>query len=370
MLGSTMEPVTHMLTGACLARAGFNRRARYAVLAMTLAAEAPDLDVFYQFGGPLRAFQHHRGWTHSLLGLPLEAAVVVGAVALFHFGSERWKRRPGAKQKRHLHHEKAPLRWFELWLFSLLALLSHIFLDWTNNYGVRPFAPFNPHWYEGSFVFIFEPVIFALLVAGLVLPWVFSLTDSEVGVRSKPFRGRGLAIAALVGVVAVWGYRWLQHDKAEEIARTTEYQDRAPILKMTLSAYPINPYRWYAVVETPAYFQTGVVDTRTGEMETTPQDLFWKPQTTLATLAAKRSWLGHIYLDWSQYPLVVDEGPAALDGPDAALHKVTFRDLRFMFDNVIYDGRQKPVLTGTAYVNADNKVVRIEMDHKEQKGSE
>ena len=37
-----MEPVTHVLTGACLARAcGFNRKARYATLAMAIAAEIP-----------------------------------------------------------------------------------------------------------------------------------------------------------------------------------------------------------------------------------------------------------------------------------------------------------------------------------------
>ena len=26
----------------------------------------------------------------------------------------------------------------------MVALLSHLLLDWTNNYGVRPFFPFNP----------------------------------------------------------------------------------------------------------------------------------------------------------------------------------------------------------------------------------
>ncbi|MDP9038654.1 MAG: metal-dependent hydrolase, partial [Acidobacteriota bacterium] len=75
-----MEPVTHLLTGACLARAGFNRRAAYATLAMTLAAEMPDLDVLWGVRGPVAAFEHHRGITHTLLGLPFEAAVLVGAV--------------------------------------------------------------------------------------------------------------------------------------------------------------------------------------------------------------------------------------------------------------------------------------------------
>ena len=48
-----MEPVTHFLTGACLARSGFNRRTAYATLAMTLAAEAPDMDVFWGLRGPV-----------------------------------------------------------------------------------------------------------------------------------------------------------------------------------------------------------------------------------------------------------------------------------------------------------------------------
>ena len=34
-----MEPITHLMTGAVLARTGFNRKAAYATLAMTIAAE-------------------------------------------------------------------------------------------------------------------------------------------------------------------------------------------------------------------------------------------------------------------------------------------------------------------------------------------
>ena len=51
-----MEPVTHFLTGACLGRSGFNRKTAYATLAMTLAAEAPDLDMFWRLRGPVDEF--------------------------------------------------------------------------------------------------------------------------------------------------------------------------------------------------------------------------------------------------------------------------------------------------------------------------
>src|SRR5580693_5791001 len=80
----SMEPITHFMTGACLARAGFNRKAAYATLAMTLAAEAPDLDTLWSVHGPIAAFHHHRGITHTFVGLPFEAAIVVGVVYLYH----------------------------------------------------------------------------------------------------------------------------------------------------------------------------------------------------------------------------------------------------------------------------------------------
>ena len=59
-----MEPVTHFLTGACMSRAGFNRKTALATLTMVLAAEAADLDVLWAVKGPIAALQHHRGITH------------------------------------------------------------------------------------------------------------------------------------------------------------------------------------------------------------------------------------------------------------------------------------------------------------------
>jgi inner membrane protein len=114
----------------------------------------------------------------------------------------------------------APVRWGLLYGFVLIALLSHILLDWTNNYGVRPFFPFNPRWYAGSFVFIFEPVLFAALLIALVAPALFGLIGSEVGARRPVFRGRGWAIFALVAMVALWGWREVEHDAAVQLAST------------------------------------------------------------------------------------------------------------------------------------------------------
>ena len=90
-----------------------------------------------------------------------------------------------------------PPRWAWVWLLSCLAVLSHIFLDWTNNYGIRPFFPFNPRWYSLDIAFIIEPVIFAALLLGLVIPAIFGLADREIGAGS-------LCSVAAVGPLARW----------------------------------------------------------------------------------------------------------------------------------------------------------------------
>jgi inner membrane protein len=344
-----MEPITHLMTGACLARAGFNRKAAYATVAMTLAAEAPDLDTLWSVDGPIAAFQHHRGWTHTFLGLPFEAAVIVGAVWLFH----RWR----SRRTRPAKPLRAPIRWGLLYGFSLVALLSHLLLDWTNNYGLRPFFPFNPRWYAGSFVFIFEPVLFLILLIALVAPSLFGLINSEVGARKPAFRGQNWAIAGLLAMAALWSFRFVQREKAIQLAQAADYNG-APVLRVTVDPYPINPFSWQTVVETPKFYQISAANTFNNTMATSDQaETIYKPPTTLATLLAKRTWLGEVYLDWSQYPVVSETGT----DPDG-ITTVTFRDLRFLYNTPLFSGQEKTPLSGTVYVNADRRVIRMEMN--------
>ena len=376
-----MEPVTHFLTGACLGRSGFNRKTAYATLAMTLAAETPDLDTLWSVGGPVTGFQHHRGITHTFLGLPFEGLVVLGAVWLVH----RWRVKRAANQPmaapglgtdqpmvRPL--TAAPVRWGLLYGFVLIALLSHLLLDWTNNYGVRPFFPFDAHWYAGSFVFIFEPVMFLLLLAALVGPALFDLINSEVGAPRPAFRGRGWAIAALAAIVALWGWRLMEHNAAVQLASTAAYGPNgmgAEVLRVTASPYPGNPYRWHTVAETPAFYQVAAVDTLRDRIVTDPgRDLFYKPQGTPVIRAALGSYLGRVYLDWSSWPLVADMGPVV--PPDAApgapdWTAVSFRDLRFMYDTSLIQGRDHPPISAVVYLDAEGRVAGMELSGHAQR---
>jgi inner membrane protein len=364
-----MEPITHFLTGACIGRAGLNRKTAYATLAAVLAAEAADIDVLWGLAGPVEELKHHRGITHTLIAVPVVAAAAVGIVWLF----DRWRegrRRhslaagsdeqtpvevrgiPPIRQKKGewMGHgaflgypaqdslARQRIHWGWLYLTALLSALSHLLLDWTNNYGLRPFFPFNPRWYAGSFVFIAEPVIWALLLAAMVIPWLLGLIGGEIGVKKKKFRGRGWAIFALMGMVLLWGWRWAEQGRARALAENTQIAT-APVTRMALEPYPINLFHWHAILETEEYYQTAEINTLSGEIVSDPrQDVIYKPPATAATEAAKRTPLGQVYLDWGTWAVVRDVGQEAAPGmepPKLPRNRVwttvEFTDLRFAY---------------------------------------
>ena len=282
-------------------------------MTLTLAAEAPDIDVLGNLKGRVFGFAHHRGFTHSFLGLLLVSAAVVGVVYL-------WWRLRGRKTK----DPNLSPRWGLLFLFAYLAGLSHILLDFTNHYGVRPFWPFWEKWYSWDIVFIVEPTILILLVAGLLLPALFSLINDEIGVRRKGPQGRLAATLALAGVVSVWGVRDYEHRRAVNALEARVYEGAEPI---RASAYPswINPFRWYGVVETRNFFATMLVDSTVPDADPEGQmRIRYKPEETPVTLAAKNSYLGRVYLDWAKYPIAESE---EIESPPGSI--VRFTDLRF-----------------------------------------
>jgi len=345
-----LEPLTHFLTGACLGRAGLNRKSALATLTVTMAAEAPDLDVLGDTRGEVFGFAHHRGFTHSFLGIGLVAALVVGFVYLI------WRLR-GAKSK----NPELPPRWGVLFGFAYLAGLSHILLDFTNSYGVRPFWPFSERWYSWDIVFIVEPIMWILLLGGLLIPTIFHLVNQEIGPRRKAPYGQVGAALALLGVVALWGVRDFEHRHAVAALEARLYEGATPI---RVSAYPVwgNPFRWNGVVETKDFFAILDVDSLTPEVDPGERaEIQYKPEETAVTLAAKKSHLGRVYLDWAQYPITETE---TLDlGKGYIVH---FRDLRF----ADFNRTRRAVLSASVELDEKLNVVDEQFGLRRREGSE
>ena len=411
-----MEPVTHILTGACLARTGLNRRAAYTTAAMAVGAELPDIDTLWGLRGPVAGFRHHRGITHTFLGIPFEAALLVGGVYAFHRLRARRAALPGRQQRTTLAvpghavppSTAAPVRWGLLYAYTLLALLSHLWLDYTNNYGLRPFFPFNPRWYAASITFIFDPAMFLLLLAAVVLPPLFRLIGSEVGARRQPFVARGWAVVALLGVCALWGWRGVEHSRAVALAMAQSIPDPAskrqpnpqqsgadadtplpplaperPVRylaaqRVLASPDPLDPRRWYTVTDCGPEYHLATVSLETGSVVEGTAPSQPKPGPSREERLAEGSALGRAYLDWSPMPFLDSSTEAAGgqtgDGDNLSRDSqsvttiVTFRDPRFLGQSLWLDtARSRAPLTGTVQLDASGKVVRETMGGKAQR---
>ncbi|HJX85470.1 MAG TPA: metal-dependent hydrolase [Candidatus Angelobacter sp.] len=343
-----MEPVTHLLFGACLSRAGLNRKTGLATLTLVLAAEAPDMDAVSYFGGSVSGLQHHRGITHSFFGAPFVAALVVAGV----YGIYRLMKARGRLPR-------TPPNWKLLYVYAVFGCLTHILLDFSNNYGVRPFEPFSYKWYSWDIFFILDPVVVGLLVFALVVPAFMRLITDEIGAHKQQFRGRGAAIFVLLCITALAAFRDFEHRRAVNALESLSYRDEQP---QRASAFPtmMNPFSWHGVVETKDFLEALPVDSGSGEVDPDNLAIYrYKPEETPVTLAAKHSRLGQVYLDWAQYPYVeVDRLPGDKG------YSVQFLDWRFHRE-AIASGRSAP-LSGYVILGPDLQVqdMRIGMSPK------
>jgi inner membrane protein len=375
-----MEPITHFLTGACIGRAGLNRKTAYATLAAVLAAEAADLDILWGFAGPVQGLKHHRGITHTFIAVPVIAAAAVAATWLYHLWvqhrhASRTKALPPLEPGAPPRPQPQPVRWLWVYMSAIVAGLSHILLDWTNNYGVRPFFPFNPRWYAGSFVFIAEPGIWILLVLALIVPGILGLADREISSKRVPFRGRSWAVFALSGMFLLWCLRYAEHAQAVGLIRNNPITT-VPVDRIAAEPYPWNPFRWHVIVETRDFYQFAEVNTRTDNVESDPQtDQLYKPPDTPSVEAAKQTELGKVYLDWGRWTFVQDVGQVQMVGidpprlpPGQTWTTVEFSDLRFGYDfRGNGNARPPPGLSGAVYIIDNREDAGEEMGGHEQK---
>lgn len=153
-----MDNLTHSLVGLTAAKAGLEKLSPGATALSALAANSPDVDiVVLLFQGRWGYLHHHRGITHSLAG----AAVLAFALPLVFYLGDRLIAQIRKRERR--------ARLWGLLLVSILTTATHPLLDWSNNYGIRFFLPWNARWSYGDFTFVVDPFIWMVLGAVVFL---------------------------------------------------------------------------------------------------------------------------------------------------------------------------------------------------------
>jgi len=143
-----MDPITHALIGMAVSAAGQDKLSL--LNPVTIAAVAgsviPDGDIILQAWGGALYLKHHRGISHSIIGIAVESIIVGFALKLLY---------PSASL-------------LNLVLWSFIGTLTHIISDVLNSYGARIFWPFSNKKKSLSLLTITDPVVIILAVVSIV----------------------------------------------------------------------------------------------------------------------------------------------------------------------------------------------------------
>jgi inner membrane protein len=277
-----MDNLTHTAVGLFLGRIGLGRWSPRGTAIVLIAANIPDIDVVSSAGGTLTYLTYHRHLTHSLLLMPVMA---LAAVALVRLAGRR------------------PVRWKGAFFAALIAVASHLALDWTNVYGIRLLLPFSGQWLRADTTGVVDLWIWAVLALGIAGPFLARLVGSEIGSNSpkEQHHGRGFAWFALLVVLLYNCGRGVLHARAVASLEARMYDGIVP-LRVAAMPDAINPLKWRGIVETPGSYVIEDVNLAV-DPGNARGAIFHKPDPDPAIDAARRTDTFQSFLRFSQYPL-------------------------------------------------------------------
>jgi membrane-bound metal-dependent hydrolase YbcI (DUF457 family) len=325
-----MDPATHTLAALALARAGAARATRLALPIVLVAGAAADLDLVSRLGGAEEWTAWRRAATHSLLGTVVIAALVA---SVFWFFGRR--------------HAARPVRLLPAFLVSLAAAGLHLLLDLTNSHGAQLLWPFRDRWFAWDLLEPIDPLLLALLLAGLLLPALFRLVSEEIGARrEREGISRGAAVALALVALYVGG-RWIAHGRAHERLANRLYQGERPV---AVGVFPAgaSPLVWRGVVETELTLAEIDVNVSAGFFDPGRARTHYKPQQSPLLDAALGTEVAKRYLRFARFPAVTIV--RLLEG-----HRVEIRDARFA------PTRTRPAPVVHIVLDAERRVVSAEI---------
>ena len=183
-----MDNVTHSLIGAVMGQAGLKWRTGLAMPALIIGANLPDVDAPCSIHG-IESLAMRRGLSHGPIALIVLPLVLAALLITW----DRWQARRGKRPP-----DRLPIH--AGWLIALcyIGALSHPLFDWMNTYGIRLLEPFSSRWFYGDVLFIVDPWLLAMLIAGV---WL-----SIRGENRKAVRSPGPARVAIVVALAYVGF--------------------------------------------------------------------------------------------------------------------------------------------------------------------
>jgi inner membrane protein len=321
-----VDNITHSLTGLVLSRAGLDRLTPRAAWILFLAANAPDIDVVSAFGGSLNYLHYHRHLTHSLIALPVLPLLCVLAVRLV---------------------SRKPVNWVGAYVIAFIGVASHLVLDLTNTYGVRVLLPFSAQWLHWDITNVIDLWIWGVLFISVSAPALARLVNAEIGAAAQSRGGarHGFAIFALSILALYEGARFVAHARAVSTLESRVYAGAAPSRVAALPG-PVSLFTWRGIAETSDMVSIVNINLL-GDFDPATGRTFYKPESSPAIEAARRTPVFDEFLRFSQYPFWQITPAEQAEGGT----RVEAMDLRF-------GDPRTPAFVATAIVDANQRVIR------------
>ena len=289
-----MDNLCHALAGAALGEAGLKHRTRFATAALIVAANLPDVDVLaFLTDTPTVALR--RSWTHGVLAQALLPMILAAAFIAI----DRW-RPPRAGG--------APARAGALLLLGYVGVLSHVAMDWLNNYGVRLLMPFSGRWFYGDAVFIVDPWLWLVLAAGAIL-------------ARRGGDTRIAAAAVLVAALYIVGMVVSARAARERVMLAWTTIHGRPPVQLMVGPVLLNPFRKVVIVDAGDHYRRGRFTWSSDGLTLDPATVP-KLDRDPAVVRARNEPDFRAILTWSRFPYYeMTQGPEGV--------RVVLADLRF-----------------------------------------
>src|SRR5689334_1794912 len=215
-----MDNLCHSLIGMAMSRAGLNRRTALATSTLVIANNLPDIDVGV-FATSTLAMSFRRGWTHGVLAQATLPIALTGAMLIY----DKYRKKKSPDEI---------VRPMQILLLSYIGVLLHVFMDFTNSYGVRLLMPFSDRWFYGDALYIVDPWLYLSLGLG----WFLA--------KRNPRPARiGVAIAAIY-VIAMLGSNLIAR---REVAAGLARAGRSADTRFMVTPVVVNPFRREVILD-------------------------------------------------------------------------------------------------------------------------
>jgi len=282
-----MDSLTHGLSGIVASSLGIRQKFGIpGMLVFTAATVFPDIDFLFNIISRSIYVRFHRGFTHSLIYLPLFALCL--SVIFYLLVKD--------------------IGFKNLYIICFVGLSVHVLLDLLNSFGTPVLLPFSPKQYSFNLDIIIDAFVFIPLIAGVIIIWLVPSYQKSAGLIVLAF--------IIIGVL----FRFSQKERAAGLMSKIEPTNKASMIPSGMGTI-FNPFVWYSIIPQQTGYSTYNINTLSGKIGEKSVISYQRDEIARFIPMSKAV---RDFLNWSRFPFGrIENTPEGVN--------VKLSDLRFQY---------------------------------------